>query len=149
MRARVLYHVSERRVECREVALAAPGSGEVLLETACSAISPGTEAMIFSGAFPRGVALDAGIESLKGAFTYPLPYGYAIVGKVAAIGPGVPEELIGRTLFAFHPHQDRAVVPLADCCRVPDGVSPEAALFLPQVESALGLVMDGAPLVGE
>jgi hypothetical protein len=42
MRASALYHVSERRVECREVALAAPGTGEVLISR-CSAISPGTE----------------------------------------------------------------------------------------------------------
>lgn len=149
MRASALYHVSERRVECREVALAAPGAGAVLIESSCSAISPGTEAMIFSGAFPKGVALDSGIESLKGRFAYPFSYGYAMVGKVSAIGPGVCKELVGQTLFAFHPHQDRAVVPLADCYRVPDGVPPEAALFLPPVEAALNFVMDGAPLIGE
>ena len=40
-------------------------------------------------------------------------------------------------------------MPLAACHRVPDGVPPEAALFLPQVETALNLVMDGAPLIGE
>lgn len=149
MRASALYHVSERRVECREVALAAPGAGEVLIESRYSAISPGTEAMIFSGAFPKDAALDAAIGSLKGRFAYPFSYGYALVGKVSAVGPGVPEESIGRTCFAFHPHQDRAVVPLADCHRVPDGVPPEAALFLPQAEAALNLVMDGAPLIGE
>ena len=32
---------------------------------------------------------------------------------------------------------------------VPAGLSPEAALFLPQMETALNLVMDGAPLIGE
>jgi 2-desacetyl-2-hydroxyethyl bacteriochlorophyllide A dehydrogenase len=141
--------VSERSVECREVALAAPGPGEVLIESACSAISPGTEALIFSGAFPKDAALDAAIGSLAGRFAYPFSYGYALVGKVSATGPGVPKESIGRTFFAFHPHQDRAVVRLADCHRVPDGVAPEAALFLPQAETALNLVMDGAPLIGE
>ena len=105
--------------------------------------------MIFSGAFPKNAALDAAIGSLKGRFAYPFSYGYALVGKVSAVGTGVPEESIGRTCFAFHPHQDRAVVPLADCHWVPDGVSPEAALFLPQAEAALNLVMDGAPLIGE
>jgi 2-desacetyl-2-hydroxyethyl bacteriochlorophyllide A dehydrogenase len=149
MRARALYHVSERRVECREVTLAAPGAGEVLIESRCSAISPGTEAMIFSGSFPRHFPLDAGIAALKGRFAYPFAYGYALVGEIAATGPGVREDLLGRLVFAFHAHQDRAVVPLADCHRVPEGVAPEAALFLPPVETALNLVMDGAPLVGE
>jgi 2-desacetyl-2-hydroxyethyl bacteriochlorophyllide A dehydrogenase len=149
MRASALYHVSERRVERREIVLADPAAGEVLMESICSAISPGTEAMIFSGAFPKDTALDAAIGSLKGRFSYPFPYGYALVGKVSALGPGVGEELAGQTVFAFHPHQDRAVVPLAECHRVPRGVQPEAALFLPQVESALNLAMDGAPLIGE
>ena len=149
MRASALYHVSERRVECREVALAAPEAGEVLIESRCSAVSPGTETMIFNGAFPKDAPLDAGIESLKGRFTYPFSYGYALVGKVAGVGLGVSKELIGRMLFAFHPHQDRAIVPLADCWQVPEGMPPEAALFLPPVETALNFVMDGAPLVGE
>ena len=113
MRANALFHVAERRVECREVDLAGPAEGEVLIESRCSAISPGTEAMIFGGAFPKNTALDASIESMKGGFTYPFSYGYALVGEVSAIGPGVDESLIGKTLFAFHPHQDRAVVPLA------------------------------------
>jgi 2-desacetyl-2-hydroxyethyl bacteriochlorophyllide A dehydrogenase len=149
MRANALFHVAERRVECREVALAAPGKGEVLIKSRCSAISPGTEAMIFSGAFPKNTALDASIESLKGGFAYPFSYGYALVGDVLATGPEVGEGLIGKTLFAFHSHQNMAVVPVASCHRVPDGVPPEAALFLPQVETALNLVMDGAPLIGE
>src|SRR5258706_9490342 len=149
MRANALFYVAERRVECREVTLAAPGKGEVLIKSRCSAISPGTEAMIFSGAFPKNAAMDPTIESLKGSFDYPFSYGYALVGDVSATGPGVDEGWLGKTLFAFHPHQDAVVVPLTGCHTVPDGVPPEAALFLPQVETALNLVMDGAPLIGE
>ena len=149
MRANALFHVAERRVESREVSLPAPGEGEVLIRSRCSAISAGTEAMIFSGAFPKDAALDSTIESLKGGFAYPFSYGYALVGQVSATGPGVDEGLAGKMLFAFHPHRDWAVVPLADCLEIPDGVAPEAAVFLPQVETALNLVMDGAPLIGE
>jgi threonine dehydrogenase-like Zn-dependent dehydrogenase len=105
--------------------------------------------MIFSGVFPANTALDTSIKSLAGDFAYPFAYGYALVGEVSATGPGMDQGLVGRTLFAFHPHQDRAVVPLAACLAIPDGVPPEAALFLPQVETALNLVMDGAPLIGE
>ena len=65
MRAHALFHVAERRVECREVTLAAPGEGEVLITSRCSAISAGTEAMIFSGAFPKDMALDANMKVLR------------------------------------------------------------------------------------
>ena len=149
MRAKALFHVAERRVECREVVLSAPGPGEVLVRSHCSAISPGTEAMIYRGAFPRDAALDSRIASLQRGFAYPFAYGYALVGEVVATGPAVDEGLVGRMVFAFHPHQDRAVVPLDDCVAIPDGIAPEAALYLPQVETALNLVMDGAPIVGE
>jgi 2-desacetyl-2-hydroxyethyl bacteriochlorophyllide A dehydrogenase len=149
MRANALFHVGPCRVECREVSLAPPGAGEVLITSRCSAISPGTEAMIFSGAFPSDTPLDMNIESLRGGFTYPFSFGYALVGDVSAIGAGVDDGLLGKTLFAFHPHQDRAVVPVSGCHVVPDGLPPEAALFLPQMESALNFVMDGAPLIGE
>jgi len=149
MRANALLHVGPRRVECREVRLAPPAAGEVLITSRCSAISSGTETMIYHGAFPKDTPLDMTIESLRGGFTYPFSFGYALVGDVSAVGPGVDEKLLGKTLFAFHPHQDRAVVSLSGCHGIPDGIPPEAALFLPQMESALNLVMDGAPLIGE
>lgn len=149
MRAHALFHVAPRIVECREIDLPTPARGEVLIKTRYSAISAGTESMIFNGDFPKDMTLDDSIASLRGNFVYPFRYGYALVGEVLATGPGVDESLIGKTLFAFHPHQDLALVSLKDCHRVPDAVSPEAALFLPQVETALSLVMDGAPLIGE
>lgn len=149
MRARALMHVAKRRVECAEVALREPGPGEVAVRSVCSAISAGTEGMIFAGAFPPDAVLDTGIAQLSGRFAYPFPYGYALVGGVEAIGPDVDPGWAGATVFAFHPHQDRIVVPAACCERVPAEVPAEAALYLPQVETALGLVMDAAPMVGE
>lgn len=149
LRANALFHVAERRVELREIALPSPGAGQVLIRSRCSAISAGTEAMIFGGAFPKEAPLDATIESLKGGFDYPFRYGYALVGEIAAVGPAVDETLLGKLVFAFHPHQDQAIVPLADCVLVPDGVPAESALFLPQVETAVNFAMDGAPLIGE
>ena len=135
MRACALLHVAERRVECAEVALRPPGPGEVTVRSVCSAISPGTEGMIYAGAFPRDAPLDASIAELSGRFAYPFAYGYALVGVVEAIGPEVDPEWRGATVFVFHPHQDRIVVPAARCERVPPEIPTEAALFLPQVET--------------
>lgn len=149
MRAHALFHVAPRRVECREVALAGPGPGEVLITSLRSALSPGTEALIFSGAFPQDLALDASIESLAGSFNYPFAYGYSLVGRVTQTGPGVDASWNDALVFVFHPHQDKIVVSLSACHRVPPGITMEAALFLPQVETALNLVMDGVPLIGE
>ena len=120
-----------------------------MISAACSAISAGTEAMIYAGAFPRDAVLDASIAAMQGTFAYPFSYGYALAGRVVARGSDVDASWDDALVFVFHPHQDRLVVPVAVCQRVPAGISAEAALYLPQVETALNLVLDGAPRVGE
>jgi 2-desacetyl-2-hydroxyethyl bacteriochlorophyllide A dehydrogenase len=150
MRARALLHVAKRHVETAEIALPQPGRGEVAIAAVCSAVSSGTEAMIYAGAFPPGAALDTGIASLQGAaFAYPFAYGYALAGRVVECGAEVDASWQDALVFVFHPHQDRIVVPVSACQRVPPGVSAEAALYLPQVETAVTLVMDAAPVLGE
>ena len=150
MRARALLHVAERRVEAAEITLRRPGPGEVVIASVCSAISAGTEAMIYAGAFPQGAALDTGIASLQAAaFAYPFAYGYALVGRVVERGAQVDALWQDARVFVFHPHQDRIVAPVSACQRVPDGIAPEAALYFPQIETALTLAMDAAPVVGE
>lgn len=149
MRARALFHVAERRVACAEVDLQPPGSGEVAIASLCSAISAGTEGMIYAGDFPHGVPLDSSLGTLGGTFAYPFRYGYALVGRVQQRGADVDPSWEGAHVFVFHPHQDRIVAPVSACERLPRGLAPEAALYLPQVETALGLVMDAAPLIGE
>jgi len=119
------------------------------VEAAWSAISPGTEAMIFRGAFPKDAPLDASLGTLSGRFSYPFGYGYAVVGRVVALGRGVAADWEGVRVFVFHPHQDRLTVPLAACHRIPAGISEQCALLLPPLETALTLVLDGAPLIGE
>jgi 2-desacetyl-2-hydroxyethyl bacteriochlorophyllide A dehydrogenase len=149
MRAQALMHVAERRVEAVDVALSRPGTGEVLVAAVCSAISAGTESMIYAGAFPRNIALDTGIPALRGGFDYPFAYGYALVGRIVERGPEVDRSWQDALVFVFHPHQDRVVVPISACERVAPGISAEAALYLPQIETALTLVMDAAPSIGE
>ena len=42
-----------------------------------------------------------------GSFPYPVKYGYINVGRVES----GPRELMGRTVFALYPHQDRFAAP--------------------------------------
>ncbi|MGR9071927.1 MAG: zinc-dependent alcohol dehydrogenase [Gammaproteobacteria bacterium] len=147
--ARAVFHTAPGRVELKNIPLPQPKGGEVLIRTQFSAVSPGTEAMIFSGRFPQGASLDATISSLRGGFDYPFRYGYALVGEVEAEGDGLNGDWLGRRVFAFHPHQDCAAVPVRDCLPVPDDVSSLSALLLPNVESAVNFAHDAAPLAGE
>lgn len=137
------------QIAIAETAVPAPAAGEVLLETIVSAISPGTEMLFYRGQVPADMAVDATIAALGGQFAYPLPYGYALVGRVCACGPGVADAWLGRLAFAFAPHQSHVVLPVTELMPVPDGMAPETAVLLPLMETAVSFLMDAAPLIGE
>jgi 2-desacetyl-2-hydroxyethyl bacteriochlorophyllide A dehydrogenase len=126
-----------------------PDPGEVLVQTLVSAISPGTEMLIYRGQFPNDLAVDESIGALAGAFGYPLRYGYAAVGRVISLGEGVEASWLGRLVFAFQPHGTHFAAPLTELLLIPEGIAPEAAAFLPNMETAVNFVLDGAPLLGE
>lgn len=147
--ARVVTFEAPRRVVVREEDVAAPGPGEVRVATALSAVSAGTELLIYRGEAPPDLAADATLPALAGDLRFPLEYGYAAVGEVIETGPGVDSGWRGRRVFAFEPHRSLFVRPPSELLPVPAGVAPEAAVFLPNVETAVSLLMDGAPIVGE
>ena len=144
-----LWFDAPRHVTLREEALPEPAPGEVGVKTHASAISPGTEMLIYRGEFPEGMAADEGIAALGGALAYPLKYGYATVGQVNALGSGVASEWLGRWVFAFHPHESDFAAPVESLLPIPPGIAPEDALFLPNTETAVNFLLDGAPLIGE
>lgn len=149
MKARAIHHVAPRKVAVGHASLPALGADEVLIRTLYSAISPGTESLVFEGRMPKGLPLDARIESLRHGASYPFAYGYALVGEIVDAGARIDRAWLQRRVFAFHPHQDYAVVPMRDVVAIPAEIEPLAALFLPNVESAASFVLDAAPRLGE
>ena len=132
-----------------EELLEGPREGEVLVQSECSAVSTGTELLLYRGEAPEGIVLDETLPSLKGEITYPLRYGYALVGRVASVGGGVEQSLLGRRVFLFHPHASAAVVKASDLLLLPEEMPPDRAVILPNLETAVNLLLDGAPLLGE
>jgi len=149
VKQKTLYFTAPRQVELREETLPAPGADDVLVETICSAISAGTEMLIYQGRFPRDLETDSVISTLRGGFKYPLAYGYACVGKVVDVGKQVNSEWLGRSVFAFQPHTSYFVSKPESLFAIPDSLHPENACFLPNMETAVNLVQDGAPIFGE
>ncbi|MGZ4937077.1 MAG: GTP cyclohydrolase II [Halobacteriota archaeon] len=144
-----LYFTARRHVSVREEALPKLKAAQVLVATLFSAISPGTERLIYRGEFPERMAVDESIADLSGAFAYPLKYGYAAVGQVVATGTDVEADWEGRLVTAFHPHESHFVADPSTLLPVPDDISAEDAAFLPTMETAVNFVMDGAPVIGE
>lgn len=148
MKRRSLFFISPRQVEVREEPLHEPAPDQVLVETVCSAVSPGTEMLIYRGEFPD-LPVDLNIESLSGNFSYPLCYGYSCVGRIIANGSQVNQEWLDRLVFAFQPHCTHFLARVESLLPVPEGMEPEAAAFLPNMETAVNLVQDAAPILGE
>jgi 2-desacetyl-2-hydroxyethyl bacteriochlorophyllide A dehydrogenase len=149
MHRQSLFFTAPRRVEVRDEPLPPPAAGEVLVQTVASAISPGTEVLVYRGQAPSDLVVDETISALAGTFSFPLKYGYAAVGRVADLGPGVDPAWRGRLVFAFHPHETHFTAPAANLLPVPGDVAPDDALFLPNMETAVNFLHDGAPLTGE
>lgn len=149
MKARAVTHVGPRRVELHELELPEPGADEVRVRVEASGLSAGTERLIFSGQLEPDEPLDTTLPGLGGGLRYPLRYGYCAVGVVEAAGSPKHEGWLGRRVYAFAPHQSHLVVPAAGLVLLPEPVSAEVATVLANLETAVSLVMDGAPLLGE
>lgn len=149
MKRRSLYFIGSRQVAIREEPLAGPGPGQVLVRALLSAISAGTELLFYRGEVPREMAVDTAIPALAGTFSFPLKYGYAVVGRVSARGAGVEHLREGTLVFAFQPHESLFVARAEELLPVPVGIDPEDAVFLANMETAVTLALDGAPLLGE
>jgi threonine dehydrogenase-like Zn-dependent dehydrogenase len=131
--------------EIRAVPLALPGPGEVAVRTLRSAISRGTEALVFSGRVPASQYDVMRAPFQEGEFPGPVKYGYLSVGVVEE----GPERLRGRTVFCLHPHQTAYVVPESAVTVVPDEVPADRAVLGGVVETAVNALWDAGPLVGD
>jgi 2-desacetyl-2-hydroxyethyl bacteriochlorophyllide A dehydrogenase len=136
-------------VAVREEELCGPGAGQVLVEVHCSAISPGTEMLVYRGQAPADLAMDDSLSALKGTFQYPFQYGYSSVGEVLETGAGVDPAWRGRRVFSFHPHLSHFVAAVEEVQLLPEGLSADDAVFLPNLETAVNFIMDGRPMIGE
>lgn len=133
--SRALWIAGPGRAELRDAGEAA---GEVVVETAFSAISRGTEALVFAGRVPASERERMRCPLQEGEFPFPVKYGYAAVGRAVA----GPEGLRGRDVFVLHPHQERFAAPAAMCAPLPEGLPAGRAVLAANMETALNVVWD-------
>jgi threonine dehydrogenase-like Zn-dependent dehydrogenase len=143
--AHAFWLVEPGRGEIQPVVLPAPQPDEVLVRALHSGVSRGTEAVVFRGAVPPDQYDAMRAPHQQGEFPAPVKYGYLSVGVVEEGPPG----LVGRTVFALHPHQTAYVVPAAEVVVVPDDVPPRRAVLAGTVETAVNALWDAAPLLGD
>lgn len=147
MNSNVLCFVAPRQVEVRTVKLPVLAPNEVLVASLKSAVSGGSEMLIYKGDFRPGVA--EATDRISSDLVYPTPYGYATVGRIVELGAEVNRSWQGRLVFAFQGHRTAFVARPEALLPLPADTLPEDALFFANTETAVNLVQDAAPLLGE
>lgn len=147
-RAQAFWTVAPGRGELRAETLPPPAGDEVAVETLFSAISRGTEGLVFRGEVPESQYLAMRCPAQSGDFPAPVKYGYASVGRIAAAGHAAALAA-GTRVFSLFPHQDRYVVPAAQVVPVPDAVPDRRAALAANMETALNALWDGGPRIGD
>jgi len=139
VRARALWVTGPARAEIREETLPTPGGSQVLVRTLATGISRGTERLVFENHVPPSQWQHMRAPLQGGEFPAPVKYGYAAVGTLAG----------GQRVFCLHPHQDLFLAPREMCSPVPDAVPAHRAVLAANMETALNILWDAAPLAGE
>jgi NADPH:quinone reductase-like Zn-dependent oxidoreductase len=139
--AQALWYVGPGKAEARAEPVAALADGEVRVRAVASALSRGTERLIFSGRVPESEYERMRAPFMSGAFPFPVKYGYAMVGRVEQ-GPAA---LTGRLCFALYPHQTVFNLAAENIIPLPEGLPPERAVLAANMETALNALWDGQP----
>jgi threonine dehydrogenase-like Zn-dependent dehydrogenase len=119
--------------------------GEVLCRALYSGVSRGTETLVFRGEVPSSQYQAMRAPFQEGEFPGPVKYGYSSVAEVVE-GPG---ELTGQTVFCLFPHQDHYLAPVSAVTVLPGGVPPDRAVLAANMETAVNILWDALPGVGD
>jgi NADPH:quinone reductase-like Zn-dependent oxidoreductase len=143
--ARAIWYERRGVAELRPNPLPRLQPGEALVRTLFSGISRGTERLVLDGAVGRSEWERMRGPNQDGAFPFPVKYGYCATGVVEE----GPPELVGRTVFCLHPHQDWFHVPPAALIPVPASVPAQRATLAANMETALNALWDGGAGPGD
>jgi len=145
LEARAFWVTAPGHGEIKAQRLQSPAPGELLIRTRRSAISRGTESLVFRGEVPESEWRRMRCPFQEGEFPAPVKYGYSSVGVVE----DGPAEALGRRVFCLYPHQDRFIVPSDAVIAVPDTVPDRRATLAANMETAVNGMWDAMPGPGD
>ncbi len=134
--------------EVRATQVGVPGADDVVVEAQVSAVSRGTETLVFTGRVPTSQHETMRCPFQEGEFPGPVKYGYANVGVVVEAGANATAWQ-GRRVFCLYPHQERFVVPAAAVHEIADDLPDDRAALAANMETALNAVWDAGPRIGD
>ncbi len=118
---------------------------EILLKMTASGVSRGTERLVFNARVPMSEYQRMRAPHQRGDFPYPVQYGYC---ACATILDG-PAELIGKSVFSLHPHQDYFITDIKNITLIPPHIPPQRAILAANMETALNGLWDSGVSAGD
>ncbi|MEP5760284.1 MAG: zinc-binding alcohol dehydrogenase [Litoreibacter sp.] len=143
--ARALWYGAKETCEVRAEELPQLATGQHRVRAINSAVSRGTEGLVFRGEIPESEWLRMRAPHQDGEFPFPVKYGYACVGQVEA----GPRQHVGEFVFGLFPHQTHFNASLNELHILPNGVPAERAVLAANMETALNALWDGLPSPGD
>jgi len=143
--ARALWYEAPGAAVLRQEPLREPAPEEARVAMRWSAISRGTERLVFEGRVPASERQRMRAPFQQGDFPFPVKYGYCAAGVVEA----GPSDWLDRAVFCLHPHQDRFVAPLAALRRIPEETPLRRAPLAANMETALNALWDSGAGPGD
>jgi predicted dehydrogenase/threonine dehydrogenase-like Zn-dependent dehydrogenase len=165
----VLQSLRDGSTTVADVPTPAAGHGQLLVRSAATVISPGTERMLVE--FGRAGWLEKArsqpdkvkqvldkvrtdgigptLDSVRAKLDQPVALGYCQAGTVVAVGAGVSGFREGDRVVTNGPHAEYVRVAPTLAAHVPAGVSLEHAAFTPLAAIALQGLRLAAPTLGE
>lgn len=141
----VLYFTAPGSLDLRTEPLdRSADDGRVLVRSQLIGISAGTELLFWRGTFPRD--LEGMLPSGSGGLEYPIAFGYSNIGSVDDMDRADDEQPL---VFAFESHRTAWLADPSSLIALPPGVTSEDGIFLPNVETAVGIVQTLRPVLGE
>lgn len=142
MSARALWITGPQQAVLRETPWALM-QGDLEISTLFTAISRGTERLVFEGRVPEGEHETMRAPFQQGDFSFPVKYGYSAVGRVMNTARA------GEIIFTLFPHQTGFGVPPAAALPVPSNVPPTRAVLAANMETALNIMWDAGITAGD
>jgi NADPH:quinone reductase-like Zn-dependent oxidoreductase len=140
-----LWYVAPERTEIRSEILGPLPENNVQVRSLFSALSRGTESLVFKGLIPESEYTRMGAPFMGGKLPFPVKYGYSNVGRIE-LGP---PELIGQLVFSLMPHQSVFQNDAANVLVIPKEIPAHRAVLAAYMETALNAVWDASPGPGD
>lgn len=165
----VIQRLDNGVVELLECPVPTVRSSGILVRTAATLVSAGTERMLVEFgrasivskarqqpdrlmqvlAKMRTDGVASTLDAVRSKLATPIPLGYCHAGVVVAVGSAVQAFSVGDRVVTNGGHSEVVAVPWTLAARIPDTVSDEAAAFTPLAAVALQGLRLAGPSLGE